>query len=994
MKKIIFSILLCCSFCFQLGATQQTIILSKADKHQTDAWVDSVFNAMTPEQRIGQLIAQCVMCNDVARAKTEIKALVEKYHIGCIYFSSGPAENYAELGKYTNSISKTPVFVALDGEWGLSMRMKNTPRFPKNMMLGAIQDDQLLYEYGLEMAKECRTMGISVNFAPSVDVNSNPKNPVIGTRSYGEDPINVGRKAVAYSRGLEDGGVMSVAKHFPGHGDTHADSHKTLPLVDKSYMELQATDLVPFQNYIKAGLSGIMLAHLNVPALKTGSLPSSLCKSVGTDLLKGKMEFNGLVFTDALTMKGAAGSGQPNGLLAMKAGAEVLLEPSNLPENFRAMKAEYAKGGNEKTLIDNACKKILAYKYAMNLHKQKPIISKGINARVNTRSAELTMRKLFAAAITAIKNNDNILPLKHLNTPVTLINIGEDTANTFANTCSKYTKITKYSITDGNQACINKLTAGDRVIVGIFSEKAWSAAALARIAAKVGAENVIPVFFTRAYSLKSFSTTIAKCKATLLAYESERFAQEYAAQAVFGGIDVTGRTPVTIEGVGKYGTGVDIAKTRLGYAMPEEVGLDGKFVFQADSLAKEGIKQGAYTGCQVLVAKNGKIVFDRNYGYTNTSKRQKITENTLFDLASVSKATGTLPGIMKAIDMGKLSLTGKLSQYIPALKGNPKGNLTLTELLYHETGIPAALNAYKEFTDSTSYKGKLVMGKKSALYPKYAGGGYINANAKVRRDITSPTRSDKFNYKLGNRMYVGKITYDTIMQIIHNIKQRDNKKYRYSCLNFCLLMEAEENATKTAHDKFLYTNIYRPLGAYNTTYNPLEQFPTSRIASTEVDEYFRDGLITGTVHDETAAFSGGVQGNAGLFSTATDLAKYCQMLLNNGEYGGEQIISENTAKIFMTSRSKKSHRGLGFDKPQKDPKKSSTCEEADPSVVGHTGFTGTAFWIDPKNDIIYIFLSNRVCPSRNNRAFSKVGARAGIFRLVYQSLERNKEIKD
>ena len=990
MRKFVLTILLCCSLCIHIGATQRTIILAKADKQQTEAWVDSVFNAMTPEERIGQLIAQCVTCNNVATSKAEIKLLVEKYHIGCIYFSPGPAENYAELGNYTNSISKTPVFVALDGEWGLSMRMKDTPRFPKNMMLGAIRDDKLLYEYGQEMAKECRTMGISVNFAPSVDVNSNPRNPVIGTRSYGEDPINVGRKAVAYSRGLEDGGVMSVAKHFPGHGDTQADSHKTLPLVDKSYMELQATDFVPFQNYIKAGLSGIMLAHLNIPALKTGSLPSSLCKSVGTDLLKDKMDFKGLVFTDALTMKGAAGSGQPNGLLAMKAGAEVLLEPSNLPENFRAMKAAYAKGGSEKTLIDNACKKILAYKYALGLNNRKPVVSKGINARVNTRSAELTMRKLFAAAITAIKNNGNILPLKHLNTPVTLINIGEGTTNTFANTCSKYTKVTKYSITEGNQACISKLSAGDRVIVGIFSEKSWSAAALSKISAKVGAENVIPVFFTRAYSLKSFSATISKCKATILAYESEKFAQEYAAQAVFGGIDVTGRTPVTIDGVAKCGSGVDIAKTRLGYAMPEEVGLDGKFVFQADSLAKEGLKKGAYTGCQVLVAKNGKIVFEGNYGYTNNSKNHKITESTLFDLASVSKATGTLPGIMKAIDLGKISLNGKLSQYIPALKGNPKGDLTITDLLYHETGIPAALNIYKDMTDTASYKGKLVAGKKSALYPKYAGGGYINADAKVRRDITSATKSDKFNYKLGSNLYVGKITYDSIMQIIHNIDLRKDKRYRYSCLNFCLLMEAEENATGIAHDKFLYTNIYRPLGAYNTTYKPLDRYATSQIASTEVDEYFRDGLITGTVHDETAAFSGGVQGNAGLFSTATDLAKYCQMMLNGGEYGGEQIISESTAKTFMTSKSKNSHRGLGFDKPNKDPKKSSTCEEADPSVVGHTGYTGTAFWIDPKNEIIYIFLSNRVCPTRNNSAFSKVGARAGIFGLVYQALERNK----
>ena len=990
MKKLIITITLCALLPFIVNGKHKTIILKNTDSKAMNEWVDSVYNSLSTEEKIGQLIAQAVAPKDLQKAKDEIKLLVDKYNIGCIYFSPGPAKNHAELVNYTNSISKTPIFVAIDGEWGLSMRMPNTPRFPKNMMLGAIQNDKLLYEYGAEIAKECKALGISVNFAPVLDVNSNPNNPVIGTRSFGEKPSNVSSKAIAYSRGLEDNGVMSVSKHFPGHGDTHDDSHKTLPLVERSLIELQSSDLIPFKNYFKAGLSGVMIAHLNIPALKTGKLPSSLCSSVVTKLLKEDMGFKGLVFTDALTMKGAIVEDEPNGLLALRAGAEVLLEPRNLPKNFKAMIKAYEEGGNDKILIENACKKILRYKYALNLQNSKEIDATAAEKSVNTRSAELVMRKLFAAGITALKNENDILPIKHLDKTVAVINIGDDAFNKFTETCGLYTTVNKYAMNAANASSIaEKVKDAATVIVGIYTRDQWAATCLDMIVKSAGAEKVVPVFFTTPYTLSKHKTAVDACNTAVIAYEKVDLAQEYAAQAIFGGSEISGKTPVSIEGLAKCGTGVIIKPSRIGYGIAEEVGLDEKFIFQADSLATEGIKQGAYTGCQVLVAKNGKIVFNRNYGYTDNKKKIKVTANTIFDLASVSKATGTLPAIMKTIDLGNMHLNDKLEKFIPELKGTEKGNFLIKDILYHETGMPAALNIYKEMTDSLSFTGKLVGGKRTVVFTKQAGGGFLNKDAKVRRDIISDHKTDAFNYQLGKKLFVGQVTYDTIMQKIHNIKLRDNKNYLYSCLNFCLLMEAEENANNTKHDKFLYEQIYRPLGAFRTCYKPLEKFDKAEIAATEIDEYFRDGVIVGTVHDETAAFSAGVQGNAGLFSTANDLAKYCSMLLNKGAYGGTQIIAPDVVKTFMTSQSKNSHRGLGFDKPNTEkPERSSTCEEAPACVVGHTGYTGTSFWIDPENDIIYIFLSNRVCPTRNNPAFSKVGARAGIFGLVYQSIER------
>lgn len=975
------------------ASAKPTVFLQQADRAKMDAWVDSVYAKMNTEQKVGQLIAEVVDPRNLEAAKQEVKRLITNYHIGCLYFSKGTVANHLELVNYAQSISKVPVMIGLDGEWGLSMRMPDTPRFPKNMMLGAIQDDRLLYEYGLEMARECKAVGVNINFSPAVDVNSNPKNPVIGTRSFGEDPSNVARKAVAYARGLEDGGVLSVAKHFPGHGNTREDSHKTLPTVSSSFAELTATDFVPFRNYIQAGLSGVMVAHLNIPALNTGNKPSSMSDKVVAELLKNDMDFEGLVFTDALAMQGARKVTQPNGLLAFEAGAEVLLEPSTTKSNVDAMVARYAKDSKFAEKVDRTCKKILSYKYAMELNNYVAQPVDGLLDRINTREAELMTRQLYAAAITVLKNQGNVLPVKGLDKRISVVTLGTTSSkNAFTETCRLYTDVDVYAMTEANMtSTLSKLKGSSKVIVGIYDKGAAYENCLNKLVLTVGAENVIPVFFVKPYDIGGFSGPISLCNTAIVGYENHEYAQEYAAQVVFGGSDATGRMPVSVEGVSFCGDGIDLYASRLGYGMVEEVGLDSEFLQQVDSLANLGVQKGAFPGCQVLVARHNKIVVNKSYGYTDKTKANKIDGNTLYDLASVSKATGTLSGIMKAVDDGLIRIDGKLGTYTKSLAGTEKGKFLIRDLLYHETGMPAALNVYEEMTDTASYTGALVSAKKSAAYKYSAGGAYINSTAKVRSDVTSPVKTKEFDYRIGKRLYVGRETYDTIMNIIHNIPLRDNRRYLYSCLNFCLLMEAEENVTKVRHDKYVYDNIFHRLGAYHTVYRPLDFYKKSEIAPTEYDGYFREEVVQGSVHDETAAFSGGIQGNAGLFSNANDLAKLCQMWLNRGMYGGEQILSSDVVNTFVTSKSPNSHRGLGYDKPNlAKPEWSSTCEEAGPTVFGHTGFTGTCFWVDPENDMIYIFLCNRVYPSRNNKAFTEVGARAGIMKALYQAVERNK----
>lgn len=987
-------LLLGCILAFTGINAKTPLVLSKAPQAEMNAWVDSVYNSMTAEQRVGQLIAQVFRTSDseMAATKKEIKRVVDRYHIGWAYFSDGPAENHAKLANYVNEISDLPVLVGLDGEWGLSMRMPKTPRFPKNMMLGAIQDDRLLYEYGQEMARECKLVGVNANFAPTIDVNSDSRNPVIGTRSFGEDALNVSGKGVAYSRGLEDAGILSVSKHFPGHGNTIADSHKTLPVVDRSLASIQAIDLLPFRNYIDAGLGGVMVAHLNVPALHTGNVPTSLSADVTTKLLKDEMGFEGLVFTDALTMRGAR-QGKSNGLAAFKAGADVLLEPYNLERSFQELLSYYKKGGQQRAAIEKSCKKILAYKYALGLSNYKPVEINGLLDRINTREAELVMRKLYAAAMTVLKNDSSLLPVKGLDKKICAVAVGKNAndTKTFLNTCELYTNVEARHLTEVN-AWVKANADAETVIVGVFDKSQSSQNIVSTLVNRIGGKKIILVFFVKPYDLSAYSRQIANCSAVVEAYEAQEYAQEYAAQVVFGGIAATGRIPVTVDGVAEAGAGIDVMASRLGYGMPEEVGLDARLVEQIDSITSLAVAEGAFPGCQVLVARHGKVVVNKNYGYTDLQRRTAVDGETLYDLASVSKASGMLSGVMKAIDDGKLSLDGRLGDYIPELKNTEKGALTIRDLLYHETGMPPSLNMYAIMTDSTSYEGALVVGRKADGYSRFAGGAYINDNARVRSDITSPVKTDVYNCRIGEKLYVGKPTADTIMNIIYNIKLRDDRDYVYSCLNFCMLRQAEENMTGIRHDKYVYDNIFHRIGAYRTVYRPLESFDKNEIAATELDEYFRGGYVQGVVHDETAAFTGGIQGNAGLFSNANDLAKLCQMWLNDGMYGGVQILSKETVDTFTMSKSPNSYRGLGFDKPNVEyPEYSSICEQADPSVFGHTGFTGTSFWVDPKNDLIYIFLCNRVCPSRKNPAFGEIGARFKIFEMIYDSLARNEQ---
>lgn len=933
-------------------------------------WVDSVYNSLTPRDRVAQLIFPKFIPAFSDRSRDALKSYVEVNQVGGLLFAEGTLEEFVEMTNLAQSMAKVPLLMVFDGEWGLAMRVTDTPRFPRNMALGAVNDTALMYRYGREMARESRKMGVHVNFAPVLDVNTNPLNPVIGDRSFSSDPQMVSRLGVAYSRGLEDGNMQAVAKHFPGHGDTDSDSHKTLPTVNYTLEYLDSTHLVPFRDFINAGLSGVMTAHLTMPHLDPSLTPASLSNAITTGILKNRMGFEGLIYTDALGMRGAKIEGQSNAVMAIEAGADVLEASSSPIIDIDNILKAIDEGVLTWNTIENRCKRILKYKYILGLPNEKPITLEGLKEILNSPEARSLNRELSNKSVTLIKNDNRTLPLGNLDkNKIAVVKIGKGKrsdakATDFFAMANNYLPVDTYEdITEENLADILK---HDVVIAAVMWDDQKAMEDSRRL---LDAPKLVSVFLLDPYKVELFKPIVEKSDAVVLTYDNTPMLQEAAAQAIFGGIDITGKLPVELSGIAPFGAGLQLKKSRLGFSDPLSEGLKASIVNNVDSIVNHGIAVGAFPGAQLLIAKNGNVVINKSYGNI-TAGGEPVTNETVYDLASVSKALGTLPSVMKSYDMGLFEITDSASRYIPGLRNSPKEGITIEKLLFHESGMPASLNMYN------------VMGT-----PAH----HTYGDFELRRDITSNVPGVGFEIEADNGIYVGDMTLDTIMNHIYTIPLRKDKSYNYSCLNFCLLMDLNQRVTGFDHRTFSHDSIFAPLGAYTTGYRPTEYKPLSQIAPTELDTIFRNQLVWGYVHDELANFSGGVQGNAGLFSNALDLAKICQMWLNGGTYGDKRILSPETVELFTTAKSHRSRRGLGFDKPDKvNPENSPTCYEADASVYGHTGFTGTIFWVDPRNDIIFIFLCNRVNPTRNNRAFATTNTRPALFREVYKAMSEGK----
>ncbi|GAB2624232.1 glycoside hydrolase family 3 N-terminal domain-containing protein [Belliella aquatica] len=951
--------------------------LMAGDYRKQMSWVDSVFNSQTFEQRLGQLFMVAAYSNRDAKHREEIAKLIKEQNLGGLIFFQGGPVRQANLTNYYQSISDTPLFIAMDAEWGINMRLDSVITFPKAMTLGALPDEKLIYDMGKEIARQFTELGMHINFAPVVDVNSNPDNPVIGYRAFGEEKRLVTRKSMAYMKGLQEHGVIANAKHFPGHGDTESDSHYTLPVIRHSQNRIFDIDLYPYRELIDEDLMSVMVAHLHIPSLDSEkNKATTLSKYVVTDLLKDQMNFEGLVFTDALNMKGVSSYYKPGevDLLALQAGNDILLYSEDVPKAKEMIMQAISEGKISQEEIDSRVIKVLKAKYWAGLNEAPKIKIDGLIDRLNSKQTSLLVERLFANSITVTSNKNSFLPLRNLDLlNIASLTIGGD-GKVFQEKIDKYAKVDHFNIDKGvNGNSIkeinDKLAPYNTVIVGLMGLTNSPSRGFGINQSDINfikelskEKSVIVALFGNAYASKSLNGL----PHNILTFENNEFTQRLVPEIIFGGRAARGMMPVSISENIKVGSGGYLEGLgKLSYSYPESQGMNSTILSEIDQIMEAGIRKKATPGGVVLVAKNGQVVFEKAYGYHDYEKTQAVNTKTIYDLASITKVLATTQAVMFLASRDIIDMDKPISRYLPELKLTNKGDLLLKDIMAHEAGLVAFIPYYVNTVQAGSWKNE-----------------YYRDSA-----------SEDYNIPISNDMYGRQSLRDSIWNwtIKSDLRKPDPNRRRYSYvysdLTMYLMQAVVERMTNQPMDEFMDQNFYTPLGLYTLTFNPLRKISLENIAPTEDDVAFRKRLVRGFVHDPGAAMYGGVAGHAGLFGTANDLAVMMQLMLNGGKYGDVNLLDEKTIKEFTKRQSNQSRRGWGWDKPDPEKGKGGGAGVLAPkSTFGHTGFTGTAVWADPENDLIYVFLSNRVHPDASNNALLKEGVRTEIQDVIYRSM--------
>ncbi|MDD2192301.1 MAG: glycoside hydrolase family 3 N-terminal domain-containing protein [Bacteroidales bacterium] len=951
---------------------------------QKDIFINNKMKSMSLQDKIGQIIIIASDTKNNAPYVNMISKSIDSLNIGGICFFKGSGDIMLELNKTYSKIAKTPLLFSIDGEWGLGMRMTDGYSFPRQISIGATDNDSLVYEMGKNIALQAKAMGIHLNFAPCVDINQNPKNPVIDSRSFGENKERVAKLSWAYAKGMQDNGVLGSLKHFPGHGDTEVDSHYDLPIINHTKGFIDSIDTYPFRYSIDRGAKMVMIGHLNIPSLISDpKLPSSLSKDIIDDYLRKDLKFNGLVITDALNMSGVTKNytdGEAE-VRALMAGVDILLMPKNEYKAVSSiLKAIKDKRISEKD-IDRKCRKVLELKYDLGLFSEtKKEISLPSKALIN--EAEEISTQISEKIITLVKNTDNNLPIvDRTNAKIAIVQLGNEDINDFTSTINTYNDAKLYQVKNGDSIQKIALELQDfdyiiTVICGDITKRAKdnygvSKKAVENLKFLQNDYNVILALFANPYSLKLFDS-LDCINSILLGYENMPYMQKALANSIFGLNDVEGKLPVTCTDNLRVNHSLKYNEDMMYWANYVENGIKVEYLKKIDSIANKGISLGAYPGCQVVVLHENDIIYSKSYGYLTYDSIARVNTNTIYDVASVTKALSTTLAMMKLYQEDKYDLDDKLSKYLPYLKSTNKKKITIKQALSHNAQLKAWVPFYTE-----------------TLKDKKPDPLYYSFNPSAIKDylIVCDSLYIKQNYR------------DEILKKIAKSDLNKNEGYVYSDLGFILLGDMIEVISKMKLDEYVSKNFYTPMELNHTSFNPRTKFSIDNIAPTENDNYFRNKLIRGYVHDQTAAMMGGVAGHAGLFSNAMDIAKICQMLMNEGIYKGKQYIDEKTIETFNKTYFKNNRRVLGFDKPVINSKtNNSPCSKyASEKSYGHTGFTGTYFWIDPVEKIAVIFLSNRVYPSANDNKLSKLNIRTSIHDVVYEGIrdgQKNKSIKD
>ncbi|ASV28857.1 glycoside hydrolase family 3 N-terminal domain-containing protein [Maribacter cobaltidurans] len=945
--------------------------LVSSDSLAQAMWVEEKYQQMTLEEKVGQLFMVMVNSNQTTQEKEKIKQLIANEKIGGIIFSKGGPLRQAKLCNEFQSLSKIPLLVGMDAEWGLAMRLDSTYAFPWNMTLGAIQDNTIIEKIGHRVGEHAKRLGVHINFAPDIDINTNPKNPIIGNRSFGESREIVANKGVAFMKGMENAGVLSSGKHFPGHGDTEVDSHKDLPVISFSRERLDSLELYPFKKLINAGLSSVMVAHLEVPSMEIKEgLPSSLSEQIISGILKEELGFEGLVFTDALNMQGATKFGTEGEveLAAFNAGNDILLMPQNVEDAKNLLIKNYNRGRISEVRLAQSVKKILMAKYKVGLNNYRPIALENLYEDLNTLEDDILYEEAIENALTVVKNRFDLIGIKNLeNKKIAYVKFGDAPSDTFISELNKYTKVTQ--INDDNIESLKKQLADyNLVIIGHHksNESPWKPykftdreLAWLQEISNLRSSNLILTVFAKPYALSDIST-FQNIDAVVVSYQNSKIAQKKTAELLFGAIPASGKLPVSGSFEFRAGTGIRLSSlSRLGYSLPERVGLSSKGLAQVDKLVHDGLDSLMFPGAQVLVARHGKVVYNKSFGKPTYDSKVEVTDDDIYDLASLTKILATLPMVMKMEEEGKIELNDTFEELVPEYSDTEIKNVTVLKALSHYGRLPAWIPFYVRTLDK---------------------------DRKPSKEFYRNQPTPGFSVKVAENLYLTDAYNDSIYNRIGRQDLKSNR-YRYSDVPYYVMKKYVEDTygqkLNVLVDDFLYSRI----GADYTTYNPLDKFPKNKIIPSEEDNYYRYQTVQGYVHDMGAAMQGGVGGHAGLFSNANDVAKIMQMYLQNGYYGGTKFFDPRTVKKFNTCYfcDKNVRRGVGFDKPQLEHS-GPTCGCVSRKSFGHSGFTGTYTWADPEEEIVYVFLSNRTYPTASNTLLVKSGLRTRIQQAIYDSI--------
>lgn len=966
------------AICFVLSVSG-VLYAQKNDRLNEPEWVDSVYNSLSLDQKIGQLFMIRAHSDKGASHIQDVSRQIRQYHVGGLCFFQGTPEKQAALTNQYQRQSDVPLMVAMDAEWGLSMRLKESaPGFPRQLTLGAVQDNHWIYEMGREIGRELRAIGAHINFAPVVDINNNPDNPVINDRSFGENRYQVAAKAIYYHRGLASARVMACAKHFPGHGDTDTDSHYDLPVISHPTSRLDSLEFFPFKALIEDDVPSIMIAHLHVPSLDSRpNRPTTLSKKVVTGILREQWNYNGLIFTDALEMQGVLKFFKPGEveLEAFKAGNDVLLLPQDIDAAFSRVKKALASGEISERQLEDRVKRILRAKFRLYLDKGTQVDLDSIRPFLDRNEPKAIASSLYEHAITLVKKENDLLPVRDKDRLVSIA-VGENGKNAFQYMLERYgvSRFSQLGYEFGPSELdrlMKQLQPGDIPVISLHNMNrsrkrnyGLTQSVIELIATLRDQGNPPAVLvFGSPYSLAklSFVTDLVAC------YEDDEKMQEAAAQAVCGGIPFQGRLPVTASDKIRFNQGYliqDLGILHFGY--PEQEGLNSDTLALIYELADEMIRRRAAPGGQMVVARNGRVVVDETFGFFTYRKQHRVQKDDIYDLASLTKILSGTASIMRLHSADRVDISSPLSRYIDELRNSNKRSIKLRDLMAHRAGLVGWIPFYTHTIEAKRRR-----------------------RPELKEEYYHDFPSQDYAIPVAENLYLRSDYRDSIWEEILLSEVDSNPDYSYSDLGFYMISELVRRVGGREIDTFFTEEIASPLGLGNIGYNPLENgIDKSRIAPSEEDRYYRLQTLQGYVHDMGAAMWGGVSGHAGLFSNAMDVTALMQCFLNKGIYNEKQLFDADIVDRFTRRHPASSRRGIGFDMKELDGEKTlNMAEEASPSTFGHLGFTGTAAWADPEADLVFVFLANRTYPSMKNNLFSKDNFRPRFQSIVYRSIK-------